>query len=279
LGLQGKSKKDLEFNIKRPNGMIITTGPTGSGKTTTLYAILNELNDEATKIITMEDPIEYKLQGLNQSQVDSSKGYTFADGLKSILRQDPDIVMVGEIRDLETAEVAINAALTGHLMISTIHTNSAAGAIPRFLAMGVKPFLLAPSINAIMGQRLLRRLCKECKKEHTPEPETLEKVKKILSEISPASGDQLSEDELNNLKFYTAEGCDKCHGGYKGRVGVYEVLTMNEEVEQMILSGKVSETDAQNIATKSGMVTMVQDALLKAKDGITSIEEVFDKTE
>ena len=279
LGLQGKSKKDLEFNIKRPNGMIITTGPTGSGKTTTLYAILNELNDEATKIITMEDPIEYKLQGLNQSQVDSSKGYTFADGLKSILRQDPDIVMVGEIRDLETAEVAINAALTGHLMISTIHTNSAAGAIPRFLAMGVKPFLLAPSINAIMGQRLLRRLCKECKKEQAPEPETLEKVKKILSEISPASGDQLSEDELNNLKFYTAEGCDKCHGGYKGRVGVYEVLTMNEEVEQMILSGKVSETDAQNIAIKSGMVTMVQDALLKAKDGITSIEEVFDKTE
>ncbi len=279
LGLQGRSKKDLEFNIKRPNGMIITTGPTGSGKTTTLYAILNELNDEATKIITMEDPIEYKLKGLNQSQVDSSKGYTFADGLKSILRQDPDIVMVGEIRDLETAEVAINAALTGHLMISTIHTNSAAGAIPRFLAMGVKPFLLAPSINAIMGQRLLRRLCKECKKEQAPDTETLEKVKKILSEISPASGDQLSEEELNSLKFYTAEGCDKCHGGYKGRVGVYEVLTMNEEVEQMILSGKVSETDAQNIAIKSGMVTMVQDALLKAKEGITSIEEVFDKTE
>ncbi|MFW0862636.1 MAG: GspE/PulE family protein [Candidatus Komeilibacteria bacterium] len=279
LGLQGKSKKDLEYNIKRPNGMIITTGPTGSGKTTTLYAILNELNDEATKIITMEDPIEYKLQGLNQSQVDPSKGYTFADGLKSILRQDPDIVMVGEIRDLETAETAINAALTGHLMISTIHTNSAAGAIPRFLAMGVKPFLLAPSINAIMGQRLLRRLCKECKKEYTPEPEMMEKVKKLLSEISPASGDQLSEEELNNLKFYKADGCDKCHGGYKGRVGVYEVLTMNEEIEQMILSGKVSEAEAQTIAIKSGMVTMVQDALIKAKDGITSLEEVFDKTE
>ena len=279
LGLQGKSKKDLEFNIKRPNGMIITTGPTGSGKTTTLYAILNELNDDATKIITMEDPIEYKLKGLNQSQVDPSKGYTFADGLKSILRQDPDIVMVGEIRDLETANVAINAALTGHLMVSTIHTNSAAGAIPRFLAMGVKPFLLAPAINAIMGQRLLRRLCKECKQEHTPEPEILERVKKILSEISPASGDQLSEEDLNSLKFFKPVGCDKCHGGYKGRVGVYEVLIMNEEVEQMILSGKVSESDAQAIAIKSGMVTMVQDALLKAKDGTTSIEEVFAKTE
>ena len=279
LGLQGKSKKDLEFNIKRPNGMIITTGPTGSGKTTTLYAILNELNDDATKIITMEDPIEYKLKGLNQSQIDPSKDYTFAKGLKSILRQDPDIVMVGEIRDLDTANVAINAALTGHLMVSTIHTNSAAGAIPRFLAMGVKPFLLAPAINAIMGQRLLRRLCKECKTEYTPETEVLEKVRKILSEISPASGDQLSDDELNNLKFLKAVGCDKCNGGYKGRVGVYEVLTMGEEVEQMILSGKVSETDAQNIAIKNGMVTMVQDALLKAKDGITSIEEVFDKTE
>lgn len=279
LGLQGRSKKELEFNIKRPNGMIITTGPTGSGKTTTLYAILNELNDEATKIITMEDPIEYRLKGLNQSQVDSSKGYTFADGLKSILRQDPDIVMVGEIRDLETAEVAINAALTGHLMISTIHTNSAAGAIPRFLAMGVKPFLLAPAINAIMGQRLLRRLCKECKAEYTPEPEMLKKVKGLLKDISPASGDQLTEEEINNLNFFKPVGCDKCHAGYKGRVGVYEVLTMNEEVEKMILSGKVSEAEAQTIAIKSGMVTMVQDALLKAKDGITSLEEVFDKTE
>jgi type II secretory ATPase GspE/PulE/Tfp pilus assembly ATPase PilB-like protein len=279
LGLQGKSKKDLEFNIKRPNGMIVTTGPTGSGKTTTLYAVLNELNDDATKIITMEDPIEYKLKGLNQSQVDASKGYTFAKGLKSILRQDPDIVMVGEIRDLETAEVAINAALTGHLMISTIHTNSAAAAIPRFLAMGVKPFLLAPAINAIMGQRLLRRLCKECKTKYTPEPELLDRVKSILLAISPASGDQLDEKELNNLEFYKPVGCDKCNNGYKGRVGVYEVLTMNEEIEQMILSGKISETDAQAIAIKSGMVTMVQDAILKAKDGITSIEEVFDKTE
>lgn len=279
LGLQGRSKKDLEFNIKRPNGMIITTGPTGSGKTTTLYAILNELNDEATKIITMEDPIEYKLKGLNQSQIDVSKGYTFAAGLKSILRQDPDIVMVGEIRDLDTANVAINAALTGHLMISTIHTNSAAGAIPRFLAMGVKPFLLAPAINVIMGQRLLRRLCKECKQEHTPEPKMLERAKKILSEISPTSGDQLKDEELNNLKFFKQVGCDKCNSGYKGRVGVYEILTMDEEIEQMILSGKVSEADAQAIAIKGGMVTMVQDALLKAKDGITSLEEVFDKTE
>jgi len=279
LGLRGRSKKDLEYNIKRPNGMIITTGPTGSGKTTTLYAILNELNDEATKIITMEDPIEYRLAGLNQSQVDPSKGYNFADGLKSILRQDPDIVMVGEIRDLETADVAINAALTGHLMISTIHTNSAAGAIPRFLAMGVKPFLLAPSINAIMGQRLLRRLCPHCKQEAEPGSETKERVKKILSEISPASGDNLTEEEINNLKFYKAVGCDKCHNGYKGRVGVYEVLTMNEEIEKIILSGKISEGDTQVIATKNGMVTMVQDGLLKAGDGITSVEEVFDKTE
>ena len=274
LGLQGRSKKELEFNIKRPNGMIITTGPTGSGKTTTLYAILNELNDEATKIITMEDPIEYRLKGLNQSQVDSSKGYTFADGLKSILRQDPDIVMVGEIRDLETAEVAINAALTGHLMISTIHTNSAAGAIPRFLAMGVKPFLLAPAINAIMGQRLLRRLCKECKAEYIPEPELLEKVKSLLRDISPASGDQLTEEEINSLKFLKPVGCDKCHGGYKGRVGVYEVLTMNEKIARLVIEHETAEA-IERQAIDDGMIKMIQDGFIKVVQNQTTIEEVL----
>jgi len=277
--LRGRSFKDLEFNIKRPNGMIITTGPTGSGKTTTLYAILNKLNNDATKIITFEDPIEYKLSGINQSQVDPRRGYNFAAGLRSILRQDPDIVMVGEIRDLETAETAINAALTGHLMISTIHTNSAAGAIPRFLAMGVKPFLLAPAINAVMGQRLIRKLCPHCREEYIPEPEVLARINKLLEEISPASGDTLTREQIDQLKFYRPKGCAKCNHGYKGRIGVYEIMTMNEKVEQMILSGKVSEYDAQKIAVDIGMVTMVQDGLLKASQGITSVEEVFDKTE
>lgn len=279
LGLRGRSFQDMEENINRPNGMIVTTGPTGSGKTTTLYAILNKLNNENSKIITLEDPVEYKLAGINQSQIDPSKGYTFASGLRSILRQDPDIVMVGEIRDLETAEVAINAALTGHLMISTLHTNSAAGAIPRFLAMGVKPFLLAPAINAFIGQRLVRKLCEHCKQEYKPDDDTLQKVKDELSNISPQSGDALSTEELDKLKFYKAVGCDKCHAGYKGRIGVYEVLTMNTDIEKMVMSGKVSEEEAQNIAVQHGMVTMIQDGLLKAKDGITSLEEVFDKTE
>lgn len=274
LGLRGKAYSDLEREIKKPNGMIITTGPTGSGKTTTLYAILNKLNNEETKIITLEDPIEYKLPGINQSQIDHSKDYTFAKGLRSLLRQDPDIVMVGEIRDLETADTAINAALTGHLVISTIHTNSASGAIPRFLAMGVKPFLLAPALNSIIGQRLVRKICNECKEEVELDSATMSKVIKALSEISEASGARLKS--LDNLKFYKGKGCTVCNNlGYKGRIGIFEIMIMNKEIEDVILSGKVSEYVLQDIAIKNGMVTMLQDGLLKAVDGITSVDEVF----
>ncbi len=277
LGLRGNSYKILLKQIQRPQGMIITTGPTGSGKTTTLYAILNKLNNEETKIITLEDPIEYELKGINQSQIDRSKGYSFADGLRSILRQDPDVIMVGELRDFETADVAINAALTGHLVISTLHTNSASGAIPRFLAMNVKPFLLAPSLNAIIGQRLVRRICQDCKVEDVLDSDMLEKVKQILSTIPPQANEHV---DLNNLKFYKGTGCDKCSGlGFKGRIGIYEILVMTKEIEQVILSGKVSEYQMQEIAVKNGMVTMVQDGLLKALDGITSVSEVFRVTE
>jgi len=280
LGIRGKAFVDLKHEIQRPNGMIITTGPTGSGKTTTLYAILNKLNDAGTKIITLEDPVEYKLQGINQSQIDHAKDYTFAHGLRSILRQDPNVVMVGEMRDLETADVAINAALTGHLVISTIHTNSASGAIPRFLAMGVKPFLLSPALNAIIGQRLLRKICDQCKIEDSIDNDTMTKILNLLSKIPVSSAERLQDEELNNLKFYKGQGCPVCHGlGYKSRVGVYEIMTMNAEIEKIILSGKVSEYEIQEIAVKSGMLTMVQDGLLKAKDGITSVEEVFKKTE
>ena len=272
LGIRGTAFKRLNEQTEMPNGMIITTGPTGSGKTTTLYSILIKLNKPGVKIITMEDPVEYKLSGINQSQVDVSKGYTFAKGLKSILRQDPDIVMVGEIRELETAEIAIQAAMTGHLMISTIHTNSAAGAIPRFLSMGVKPFLLAPALNAILGQRLARRLC-ECKKQAQPDKGHLARVEKTMAMLSPESGEVF---DMSKATWYgPTTGCDKCHEGYSGRVGVYEVLIMTKEIEKSILSEKVSEYDILEIAIKQGMVTMLQDGILKAAEGITSLEEVL----
>lgn len=277
LGIRGKAYEQLKREIARPNGMIVTTGPTGSGKTTTLYAVLKKLNTAEVKIITLEDPIEYKLVGINQSQVDYEKKYDFARGLRSILRQDPDIVMVGEIRDLETADMAIQAALTGHLVITTIHTNSAAGAIPRFLSMGVKPFLLAPSINAIIGQRLVRRLCETCKREVKLSGDILEQVKKTLGAISQKSEYKV---DLSKLKFWgppeKTEDCKECGGlGYKGRVGIYEIMAMTKEIENLILTGNVSEFQMFDIATKQGMITMAQDGLLKALDGITSVDEVL----
>ena len=276
LGIRGSAFEDLKKQIKRPNGMIVTTGPTGSGKTTTLYAVLKKLNSSENKIITLEDPIEYRLEGISQSQVKKDKNYSFASGLKSILRQDPDIVMVGEIRDLETADTSINAALTGHLVVSTLHTNSAAAAIPRFLAMGVKPFLLAPALNSIIGQRLVRRICPYCKVEDKVDEKKMDKIIKILKAIPENSGFKLNEEDLANIKFYKGQGCDKCYGlGYKGRIGIYEIFSMTPEIEKIILDEKISEYAIQELAQKNGMITMVQDGLLKAKDGITSIAEVL----
>ena len=271
LGIRDRAFNQLKREVERPNGMIITTGPTGSGKTTTLYAVLRKLNNQQTKIITIEDPIEYQLSGVNQSQ--TGKNYTFAEGLRSIVRQDPDIVMVGEIRDLETAEIAIQAALTGHLVLSTIHTNDAAGTVPRFLSMGAKPYLLAPALNAMIGQRLVRKICQKCKHEVKLEDEVIKRVKDLLGEL-------LEEDkkkiDFDNLKFYKGGGCEACQGiGYKGRIGIYEVLTMNQEIEKLILGGQASEYDMRDNAKKNGMITMVQDGLLKALDGITSVEEIF----
>ncbi len=273
LGLRGDAYERLKREVERPNGMIITTGPTGSGKTTTLYAILRTLNKPGVKIITLEDPIEIKMEGINQSQVDPSHEYTFANGLRSILRQDPDICMVGEIRDLETAETAIQAALTGHLMLSTIHTNSAAGAIPRFLSMGVKPFLLAPSLNCVIGQRLVRRICNECIVPTTLTEEQMQKARTILSALPEA---ERSKVDVDHLTFYKGAGCEVCSGlGYKGRIGIYELFAMNKQIEEIILSGKVSEYVIQEVAIKNGMVTMAQDGLLKALDKITTVDEVF----
>jgi type II secretory ATPase GspE/PulE/Tfp pilus assembly ATPase PilB-like protein len=277
LGIRGNALEQLRREIERPNGMIVTTGPTGSGKTTTLYAILRKLNTADVKIITLEDPIEYKLEGINQSQIDHEKKYDFAKGLRSILRQDPDVVMVGEIRDLETAEISIQAALTGHLVVSTIHTNSASGAIPRFLSMGVKPFLLAPAINAIIGQRLVRRLCETCKKPATLSADALAQVKATLEALPPNAAPKL---DLTKLTFFAPPAdentCTTCTGlGYKGRIGIYEVMTMTKEIENLILTGNVSEYQMEEIAKKQGMVSMVQDGLLKALDGLTSVDEVL----
>ncbi len=295
MGLVGPAYDILLREINRPNGMIITTGPTGSGKTTTLYAILQQLNKPETKIITLENPIEYRLEGITQSQVEGGESaekedirtllkspgggkrqFTFATGLRAVLRQDPDIVMVGEIRDTETAEIAIQAALTGHLMLSTLHTNSAAGAIPRFIAMAVKPFLLAPALNLIIGQRLVRRIDVDHKEEYTPPSEQVEQARKILESIPENMRDGL---DPNNLRFYRGiPHRDNHETGYKGRIGIFEMLTMNKEIEELILSGKVSEYAIQDIAAKEGMLTMQQDGMLKALKGITTIDEVLKVT-
>ena len=276
LGFRAAALKKITREIERPNGMIVTTGPTGSGKTTTLYAILRRLNTKDVKIITLEDPVEYKLEGINQSQIDASRDYTFAKGLRSILRQDPDIVMVGEIRDLETAETAIQASLTGHLLLSTIHTNDAAGAIPRFLSMGVAPHLLAPAINAILGQRLLRKLCKDCKTQVTLDADTLELVKKHTTSIPEKSGEK-AFDPSTVTWYGPGKGCTTCgNSGYKGRVGIYEVLVKDPVLEQAILksNGALSEYEMRDIAKEQGMISMAQDGLLKAAEGLTSIEEI-----
>jgi type IV pilus assembly protein PilB len=273
LGLRNDLEKILRREIGRPNGMVIATGPTGSGKTTTLYAILNELNNSETKIITIEDPIEYELKGVNQSQIDENKNYTFAKALRSIVRQDPDVLMIGEMRDLETVDIALNAALTGHLVLSTLHTNDAAGSIPRFLAMGAKPYLLAPALNLIIAQRLVRRLCDKCKKEIELESGIKEKVMEMLKETG---NQKIETGNFDAIKFYGPVGCEECNQiGYKGRVGIYEMIEMSSEIEQIILSGEISEYKIREIAKKNGMMSLAEDGLLKAASGITSVEEVF----
>ncbi|OGL96818.1 hypothetical protein A2318_04130 [Candidatus Uhrbacteria bacterium RIFOXYB2_FULL_45_11] len=273
LGYRPLAEKRLLKEIEKPHGMVMTTGPTGSGKTTTLYAILRKLNTPGVKIITLEDPVEYKLEGINQSQIDHSKNYTFAGGLRSILRQDPDVVMVGEIRDLETADVAINAALTGHLLLSTLHTNDAAGAIPRFISMGVKPFLLAPALNAIIGQRLTRKICTNCKEQVQLSPEQLEFVKKVASAIPAESGEVVAAE--TEWKFFKGKGCDACNkSGYKGRLGIYEILTMSDEIKAS-MSEQISEYQVRELAKKQGMTTMQQDGILKVLDGLTTVDEIL----
>jgi type IV pilus assembly protein PilB len=272
LGFRKEQQEILDRQLSKPNGMIITTGPTGSGKTTTLYAFLNQLNEPEVKIITLEDPVEYKLEGIVQTPIDHSHDFDFAKGLRAILRQDPDIIMVGEIRDQETAEVATQAALTGHLVLSTLHTNDAAGAIPRLLNMGVKAFVLGPAISAVMAQRLVRRICQECKTKATLSPTVMEKIAQALKNLSPKAGIKLPKE----LQFYHSPGCGACHRlGYKGRIGIYEVLENTEAVQNLIAKENASMGEFKRAGEEQGMITMLQDGLLKALDGTTDVEEVF----
>lgn len=271
LGFRQQALEVVERQLKKPNGMTITTGPTGSGKTTSLYAFLNELNEPGVKIITLEDPVEYKLEGIVQTPIDHNVNFDFAKGLRAILRQDPDIVMVGEIRDQETAEVAMQAALTGHLVLSTLHTNDAAGAIPRLLNMGVKSFVVAPALSAVLAQRLIRKLCENCKEKTALSPSLMEKIRILLNQIPKTAKISLPK----SLQFYRGKGCEKCHNlGYLGRIGIYEVLENTEEIQKLIFE-EASMSDFKKAAILQGMVTMVQDGLLKALEGITDVEEVF----
>ncbi len=272
MGLRGLADEIVRKESEKPNGMIVTTGPTGSGKTTTLYALLGRMNKPGVKIITIEDPIEYEIDGISQTQVSRDGKYTFAKGLRAIVRQDPDIILVGEIRDDETADIAVNAALTGHLVFTTIHANNAAATIPRFLELGVKPSLVAPSMNAFMAQRLVRRLCSTCKEEYEPATETLDMVKRLLAVISPKAKVEIPKT-IKTL--YRPKGCAQCGGtGYKGRIGIFEIFTVTEAIEKIVID-MGTEEEIMRAAMEDGMMTMTQDGVLKAVEGITSMEEVW----
>lgn len=269
LGITGSSFDALVRAVSRPYGVVLATGPTGSGKTTTLYAILQRIAHPDTNVVTLEDPVEYEIPGVNQSQVKPSIGYTFAEGLRAVLRQDPNVIMVGEIRDLETASMVTHAALTGHLVVSTLHTNDAAGALPRLMNIGVEPYLLTSAVNAIIGQRLVRKLCIACRRQMEL-PKAL--IEEVRAELNSLKGFPISNQ--TDYVFYQAVGCAQCVDGYSGRIGIYEVLTMNETVESLALARRPS-SELSEAAKQSGMITLRQDGILKAIKGITSIEEVW----
>jgi type IV pilus assembly protein PilB len=270
LGLRGTQYKDLEEAISKPYGIILVTGPTGSGKTTTLYSVLSRLNKPSVNIVTLEDPVEYNQPGINQVQINPQAGLTFANGLRSFLRQDPNIILVGEIRDKETTLLAIQAALTGHLVFSTLHTNDAATSIPRLIDLGGEPFLIASVLNAVIAQRIVRKICPMCKKEYQPPTEMVNDIKNILGSLLPR---QYSEGKP--IILIKGEGCNECnHTGYFGRIAIFEVLKVTSTINTMILKvagAKEIETQAK----QEGLITMKQDGYLKVLDGITSIEEVL----
>jgi type IV pilus assembly protein PilB len=272
LGIRGRGLYWVKENIKKTHGIFLITGPTGSGKSTTLYAILSILNTPAVNIITLEDPVEYFIEGVNQSQINPDIGLTFASGLRSILRQDPNIVMVGEIRDKETAEIAVHAALTGHLLFSTLHTNNAVGAMPRMIDMGIEPFLLVASVNVVMAQRLVRKICPDCRKEEALTRPLEEEIRKDLEGVPE---DYIDGFDPGALKIFKGTGCDKCgHSGYVGRFGLFEVLPVPNEIQELILS-KPSAHKIYEAGARLGMITMKQDGIVKVLRGETTMEEVI----
>ena len=284
MGLWGAPLEKIHQAIKRPNGMILVTGPTGSGKTTTLYTVMDILNTPQVNISTVEDPIEYKMFRINQTQVSPQIGLTFDQGLRALLRQDPDIIMVGEIRDKETMEMAIHAAMTGHLVLSTLHTNSAAGTIPRLLDMGAEPFLIASTVNVVMSQRLVRRLCPDCRQGFTLDKElmdsfegrvNLERVLDLARQNNILEKSLADNKDWSKITFYRPGGCSRCRNeGYKGRIGIFEVLEMSETISQMV-SKRATSDEIEEQAKKEGMMQMMEDGMIKAVQGITSIEEIL----
>ena len=266
LGLRGRALKNLEEVILKPHGIVLVTGPTGSGKTTTLYSVLSKINTKKVNIMTIEDPVEYQIGGINQVQINPAAGLTFASALRSFLRQDPNIIMVGEIRDEETAALAVQASLTGHLVFSTLHTNSAAGALPRLLDMQVEPYLLASSMSLIVGQRVGRKICDHCREEYVPSPEVIDDIKKVLGSLWAPTA---------QVKLFRGKGCSECSdSGYKGRIGVFEVLPVTEKIGRLLLE-RTPASDLENQAVSEGMITMKQDGYLKVVEGVTTLEEIL----
>jgi type IV pilus assembly protein PilB len=281
LGLQPSSLEIIKRNVSKPHGMTLVTGPTGSGKTTTLYTILNILNTPEVNIITIEDPIEYRIPRINQSQVNPKIGYTFAAGLRAFLRQDPNIIMVGEIRDQETAEIAIHAAMTGHLVLSSLHTNDAVTTLPRLSDMGVPAFLVASTTNLIVAQRLVRKICPNCIQSYKLDRSMIEELKKqldlenIMRTMEKKKVIIDAKRGIETLLFYRGKGCKQCAGaGYKGRIGIYEALEITSEISELILR-KAPPVELKKQAEKQGMLTIIEDGFIKAKNGITTIEEIM----
>lgn len=281
LGFIHRNYDTIMRNVKKPHGALLVTGPTGSGKSTTLYTILSMLNTKSVNISTIEDPIEYRLEGINQMQVNPKIGLTFAMGLRALLRQDPNIIMIGEIRDQETAEEAVHAALTGHVVLSTLHTNNAAGALPRLLDIGVEPYLIASTVNAVVAQRLTRQLCEDCKAEYHIDREYEESLRKeynIDALLATMKAEKFIENKIKSiteLTFYKGQGCDKCaHTGYSGRKGIFEVLEITAQIQDLILK-HAPTSQIQDKAVEEGMILMWQDGFIKAMQGRTTIEEIL----
>jgi len=272
LGLRGMALKIIEESIKVPHGIVLITGPTGSGKTTTLYSVLHILNTPKVNIVTLEDPVEYQIDGVNQVQINTKAGLSFATGLRSFLRQDPNIIMVGEIRDNETADLAIQASLTGHLVFSTLHTNSSSGALPRLLDMKAEPFLLASSMTCVVAQRVLRKICDNCRESYTPSPIVIEEIKKVLGPLYDAHVTKLAGKPVTLSRGRKCEQC--ADTGYKGRMAIFEVLKITEKIGKLILE-RAPATQIEDVAVGDGMVLMEQDGYIKALEGVTTLEEVM----